>query len=114
MGKGQFIWASRPKCVIDVCQSNHMDIRRDLAAEQTIRVPFAVPPLVVVAANIIKQVKHRTLTQTGDALQQFAAFHGVGLHLRILLRRQLPGFIQNGGGDHLLADVVEHGQMRDQ
>ena len=107
VGDGGFVDPGGGQGVVGVGQANRLGADGDLVALESLGVAVAIPPLVVIQANIIDVAQIHGVADVADLLGQLAAHGGVGLHDLELLRGQRAGLgedlVRNGD----LADVVK-------
>ena len=113
MGAREFIGPGGTQGIIGVSQGHHMDIGGDVLALQAVRESTAVPPLVVVQADITENTVIGVLPKIPIRTQQPDAQRGVLLQDPPLLQRQLPALLEDGPGQALLPNVVEAGEVDD-
>lgn len=93
-----------------VCQPYHIYPGRDVLTRQPVGIASAVPPLMVVTADIADGGKCFALPQLRHPLQQIAALGGMGLHHLKFFLGQRIGLVENLRGDGPLINIMEQGQ----
>ncbi|MPM90798.1 hypothetical protein SDC9_137920 [bioreactor metagenome] len=101
------------KRVIDVDDAGDLGAERDIVAAQPARIPFAVPAFVMAKRYLIGVTEIIFMLSVTQMLYDDAALGCMLFHNVKLLGRQPAGFIQNGVGDHDLADIVQRRGARD-
>ena len=107
---GRFIAAVAGQGVVHICQCHHLCCDGDRIALQLVRVAAAVPALMVPAADGIGHLQ-QGLVFLADGVAQVpqdaGTLHRVGLDHRVFFGGQAAGLVEDLGGDHDLAQVVQ-------
>lgn len=107
---GRFIAAVAGQGVVHICQCHHLCCDGDRIALQLVRVATAVPALMVPAADGIGHLQ-QGLVSPADGVAQVpqdaGTLHRVGLDHRVFFGGQAAGLVEDLGGDHDLAQVVQ-------
>lgn len=107
---GWFVNPGVEQGVKGVRQPHHLHPGGNVLPGQLIRVAGAIPPLVVVAADVTDQGKGLALFERRNAFQETATSDGVGFHHFKLIPSEAPWFVENLRGDGLLPNIMERGQ----
>ena len=92
-GVGGLIDPGMDQGVKGVRQPHNMHPWSDMPARQSVRIPLAVPTLMVMEADVAGGGEVVTLPQFRYGFQQFAALCGVRFYNIELLRRQRAGLV---------------------
>ena len=107
---GRFIAAVAGQGVVHICQCHHLCCDGDRIALQLVRVAAAVPALMVPAADGIGHLQ-QGLVSPADGVAQVpqdaGTLHRVGLDHRVFFGGQAAGLVEDLGGDHDFAQVVQ-------
>ena len=107
---GRFIATVAGQGVVHICQCHHLCCDGDRIALQLVRVAAAVPALMVPAADGIGYLQ-QGLVFLADGVAQVpqdaGTLHRVGLDHRVFFGGQAAGLVEDLGGDHDLAQVVQ-------
>lgn len=111
MGNRRPITAGCHQRVIGVRHADELDQGREFLPAQSVRVPTAVPPLMVVAADVVEDTGLRQRPEAGAGAHQLTPRRSVALYERPFRRRETARLPQNRLRHSRLAYIVVQSEV---
>lgn len=109
MGAGVLIAPVGGQCLVSVRQAYRLRPEWDTLPPESVGISLALPPLMVIAADVPGITQVFPVAHAVQLLQHAAADGGMGLHHLEFLRRQLARLVEDSVRYGDLADVVQRG-----